>query len=215
MNNSSATTASIQRIKDLLAQIAEQAKNVDQANAKLKAHRTLQHKTLFANTLFTTYSDKFIHYVNETTRKTDELTRLLKSNNNDLSSALLEQIEQQIASLTTALNANDTLHYDGQYRLNKRKEFFKHKNQQKRAKQAVQAITQSSQSYYQKLAEHHEFERRLATMIAQRELERAKCGDKRSQVLTLEILKLHQRLGRCRQAISQIERDIERSEKRI
>ncbi|MBL4910640.1 MAG: primosomal replication protein [Alteromonadaceae bacterium] len=236
MQTKSATfKSSITKIKVILAQISDDAIQIDQANIKLKAHKTFADKALFAETLFSTYSDKFSHYVNETLRKTNELARLLnhstQTNNtqliplqnssqahNELAAALLEQIEQQIASLTTALNANKTLHNDGQYRLDKRRQFFQAKNQAQkvaqRAKRAVQAITQSSRNHYQKLAEHHEFERRLATMIAEREFERAKCKLKRSQQLTLEILKLHQRLGRCRRAISQIERDIERSEKR-
>ncbi len=217
--------SSLTKIKNVLTQIADDAMRIDQANAKLKAHKTFADRALFAETLFTTYSDKFIHYVEETQRKTNELARLIKYStltdhniNNELAKALLEQIEQQIASLTIALSANKTLHNDGQYRLDKRKQFFQAKSQAQKlaqkAKKAVQAITQSSQNNYQKLAEHHEFERRLATMIAEREFERAKCKEKRSQQLTLEILKLHQRLGRCRQAISQIERDIERAEKR-
>jgi len=223
MKNNSA----INKIKIILAQIADKALQVDQTNVKLKAHKAFTDRALFAETLFSSYSDKFSDYVGETIRKTNELARLLnhstqtKSNSkthNELAAVLLEQIEQQIASLTTALNANKTLHNDGQYRLDKRRQFFQVKKQAQkvaqRAKKAVQAITQSSQNNYQKLAEHHEFERRLATMIAEREFERAKCKEKRSQQLTLEILKLHQRLGRCRQAISQIEHDIERSEKR-
>jgi len=212
--------SSIAKIKTLLKQIADDANRVDTINANLKAHKTFTDKALFAETLFSTYSDKFSHYVNETLRKTNELARLLEptsnptQNQNALAATLLEQIEHQIASLTTALKANKTLHNDGQYRLDKRKKFFQSQKQAQRAQKAVQNITQSSQNSYQKLAEHHEFERRLATMIAERELERSKCQEKRSQQLTLEILKLHQRLGRCRQAISQIERDIERAEKR-
>jgi len=208
-------TSPIARINLLLEQIASQAAAIDKTNTTLKAHKSLQENSLFSNTLFSTFSDKFSHYVQETKRKTAELARLLTTNNNELSTSLLEQIEQQIASLTTALKANDTLHYDGQYRLDKRKAYFKTQTLEKRAKKMVNAVVQSSQSLYQKLAEHHEFERRLATMIAEREFERTKCGEKKSQLLTLEILKLHQRLGRCRQAISIIENDIVRVEKRL
>jgi len=215
MSNLTTSKQSILRIKSILTELAQQAKNIDAYNVKLKSHKSMQDNALFAATLFTTYSDKFSHYVAECVRKTNELERLITHNNNDLSNSLLEQIEQQIASLTTALNANKTLHLDGQYRLDKRKAYFHQKNIVQKAQRAVKAIVQSSQSLHQKLAEHHEFERRLATMIAEREFERAKCKAKRSQQLTLEILKLHQRLGRCRQAITQIERDIERSEKRL
>lgn len=208
-------TSPLSRINLLLEKIATQAAAIDKANNTLKAHKSLQENSLFANTLFSTYSDKFSHYVQETKRKTAELSRLLTTSNNELSTSLLEQIEQQIASLTTALKANDTLHYDGQYRLDKRKAYFKAQSLEKNAEKMVKAVVQSSQSLYQKLAEHHEFERRLTAMIAEQEFERSKCGDKKSQLLTQKLLKLHQRLGRCRQAISIIENDIVRAEKRL
>jgi len=207
--------SAISRINILLEQISIQATAIDNANATLKSHKSLQDNSLFSNTLFSTSSDKFSHYVQETKRKTAELSRLLATDNNDLTTSLLEQIEQQIASLTIALKANTTLHYDGQYRLDKRKAYFKAQTLEKRTKKMVKAVVQPSQSLYQKLAEHHEFERRLATMIAEREFERSKCGDKKAQLLTQEILKLHQRLGRCRHAISVIENDIVRAEKRL
>jgi len=208
-------TSPISRINLLLEQIASQATAIDNTNATLKSHKSLQDNPLFSNTLFSTYSDKFSHYVQETKRKTAELSRLLTTNNNELSTLLLEQIEHQIASLTNALNANATLHYDGQYRLDKRKAYFKAQTLENRAKQSVKTIVESNKTLYQKLAEHHEFERRLATMIAEREFERSKCSDKKAQLLTQDILKLHQRLGRCRHAISIIENDIVRAEKRF
>ncbi len=208
------TQSSIQRIKQLLAQLTKKAQGIDAANAKLSAHKLLQDKALFAQTLFNTNSDQFTHYVKETCYKTETLARLLNTNNDALAKSLLEQIEQQINALSTALNANEVLHYNGQYRLDRRKAFFKAKNKLNKYKKAAKSIIQSSQNLYQKLAEHHEFERRLATMIAQREFQREKCNNQKAQILVNEILKLHQRLGRCRQAISLIERDIERSEKR-
>ncbi len=75
---------------------------------------------------------------------------------------------------------------------------------------------QPTQALYQKLSEHHEFERRLALMIAEREQQRGNTKDysQRNEQLKLEILALHKRLGKCRQAISVIERDIELAEKR-
>ena len=72
----------------------------------------------------------------------------------------------------------------------------------------------NSHQLYQKLTEHHEFERRLMDMVAEREAMRAKCKKHESEKLSIEVLTLHQRLGRCRRAISTIERDIEQVEKR-
>ena len=75
-------------------------------------------------------------------------------------------------------------------------------------------VLANSHALYKKLNEHHEFERRLLDMITQREQQRNKAKNSDTSLLSQEVLALHQRLGRCRQAISVIERDIEFVEKR-
>ncbi len=203
--------SAIARIKTILNAIKQQAKAIDHTNKARPAHQTLVENDLFSMTLFSTSSDQYCAYVNETIKKTNELEKLLAANLSELASEQLTQIEQQIIALNNALKANNVLHQDSQYQLNKRKV----KTQQYKYQKATQAVIQSSQNLYQKLAEHHEFERRLATMIAEREYQRADSSNKESQKITQEILKLHQRLGRCRQAITQIEKEIERAEKTI
>ncbi len=203
--------SAIARIKTVLNAIKQQAKAIDHTNKARPAHQALVENDLFSMTLFSTSSDQYSAYVNETIKKTNELEKLLAANLSELASEQLTQIEQQIIALNNALKANNVLHQDSQYQLNKRKV----KTQQYKYQKATQAVIQSSQNLYQKLAEHHEFERRLATMIAEREYQRADSSNKESQKITQEILKLHQRLGRCRQAITQIEKEIERAEKTI
>ncbi len=203
--------SAIARIKTVLNAIKQQAKAIDHTNKARPAHQALVENDLFSMTLFSTSSDQYSAYVNETIRKTNELEKLLAANLSELASEQLTQIEQQIIALNNALKANNVLHQDSQYQLNK----HKLKAQQYKYQKATQAVIQSSQNLYQKLAEHHEFERRLATMIAEREYQRADSSNKESQKITQEILKLHQRLGRCRQAITQIEKEIERAEKTI
>ncbi len=203
--------SAIARLKTVLNTIKTQAKAIDSTNQSRSAHKALAENDLFSITLFSTSSDRYTAYVDETIKKTNELEKLLAANLNELASELLTQIEQQIIALKNALKANNVLHQDSQYQLNKRKI----KMQQYRYQNAARAVIASSQSLYQKLAEHHEFERRLATMIAEKEYQRADSNSINSQKITQEILKLHQRLGRCRQAITQIEKEIERSEKTI
>ena len=58
-----------------------------------------------------------------------------------------------------------------------------------------------------------EFERRLLAMVHEREQQRQQATNKQSERLSEEILALHQRLGRCRQAISKLEREIEQTKK--
>ena len=72
----------------------------------------------------------------------------------------------------------------------------------------------SSHQLYQKLTEHHEFERRLMDMLSEKERQRLESKKHESEKLSVEVLTLHQRLGRCRKAISAIQREIELAEKR-
>jgi len=78
----------------------------------------------------------------------------------------------------------------------------------------AKAVLLSSHQLYQKLNEHHEFERRLMDMVQTRQQELTQCRASQSTKLSQEVLALHQRLGRCRKAISAIEREIELAEKR-
>jgi primosomal replication protein N'' len=79
---------------------------------------------------------------------------------------------------------------------------------------AAKAVLLSSHQLYQQLTEHREFERRLIAMITEREQQRQKSRDINNNTVSQEVLALHQRLGRCRKAISSIERNIELTEKK-
>ncbi len=200
--------SAFKRFKVLLAQLTEQANQTDKKNAHLKAHRLLADNALFSDDMFVTYSDKFYPYVKEVERKVDELNRLIALGKNEFAFNQLPLLEKQISSLVTALNANNSMHVGAQQRLNAIKS--------KRYKKAAKNVMQSSHDLHQKLAEHHEFERRLAAMIYDREQQRTNNSQSVTQQnLSQEILALHQRLGRCRQAISKIEQQIEFSEKRF
>ncbi|WP_440873987.1 primosomal replication protein PriC [Thalassotalea sp. PLHSN55] len=197
----------LQRLQTVVDQLAEQAARVDKKNAHTKAHRLLTDNALFSDDLFVTYSDKFMPYIDEINRKIHELNRLIDKNKKEFAFNQLPLVERQISSLVTALNANKSMHVEAQYRLNAFKS--------KRFKKAAQSVMQSSHELHQKLAETREFERRLAQMITDREHQRTQNSQSVAQQnLTKEILALHQRIGRCRQAISKIERQIELSEKR-
>ena len=199
--------SAFKRFKVLLEHLSTQATEVDHKNAHSKAHRLLADNALFSDDLFSTYSDKFYPYVKEVERKVDELSRLITHDKKEFAFNQLPKLEQQISSLVTALNANQSMHNEAQHRLNA----FKNK----RYKKAAQNVMQSSHELHKKLAETHEFERRLAQMIVEREQQRTNNNhSKAQQKLSQEILTLHQRLGRCRQAISKIEFQIEFSEKR-
>jgi len=205
----------LDRLSASLKQLAIKAEQTDLKNSRIKVHRLIENTNLFSVELFTSQSDKFTPYIKEVEQKLPELDRLMKANKVELSTLLLHRIEQQISALTNALNSNAALHqapklsFDAhnKAKLNRAKSQSKFKN-------ATKKLFLNSQQLYQKLSEHHEFERRLMDMVSERESQRMRCKASENAKLSAEVLALHQRLGRCRKAISAIERDIELAEKR-
>lgn len=197
--------SAIIKIHAVIEQLNQQAIVVDQQNKHSKSHKIIQENDIFSEKLFLTHSDMFHPYIIEVKNKTDELSRLLAANRNTLAHSRLLLIEQQISALRTALNSNSTLHKEPEQRLVAMKA--------RRYKKAAQAVMQSSHNLHKKLNETFEFERRLIEMIQDRELQRQHANVKRSKQLSEEVLALHQRLGRCRQAISKLEREIAQAEK--
>ena len=190
----------LNKLTPIVEDLKSKAALVDKINEKKPSHKYFKEKRLFSETLFSSYSDKFVSYALEIEKKLARLAIILKHNNQALSLELITQIEHQIAALTNALNANDAIHHEAEIKHEARKQFF--------AKKAAKTIMQSSHELYQTLAQYHEFERRLQAMINERTAAQGNSPD-----LNQEILALHQRLGRCRKAISQVERQIEQQEK--
>jgi len=197
--------SAINKIHAILDQLDEQAKQVDQQNKHSKSHKIIQENDIFSEKLFNTHSDLFHPYIAEVKSKTNELSRLLIANKNALAHSRLLIIEQQISALRNALNANGALHKEPEQRLVAMKA--------RRYKKAAQAVMQSSHNLHKQLNETFEFERRLLEMIQIRERQNHNISAKQTKQFTEEILALHQRLGRCRQAISKLEREIAQSEK--
>jgi len=195
----------LDRITAVLDSLTEQAKIIDIENAQTKSHYLLKDKDVFSEALFATNSDKIQPYVDEVRGKTIELSRLLHHGKKELSQNRLQGIEQQISAIVNAIRSNKGIHQEAQYRLTA--------INARRYKKAAKQLFKSSQALYQQLSEHHEFERRLLAMLDERELLRKSATPAKAKKISDEVLALHQRLGRCRQAISKIERQIEVSEK--
>lgn len=197
----------IKKIQTILADMAKQASEIDQINSHSKSHKIIQDNDIFSETLFSTHSDQFRPYVEEIKNKTNELDRLLTTNKNTLAHSRLQLIEQQISALLTALNSNKTIHKEANQRLAVIKA--------RQYKKAAQAVMQSSHNLYTKLNETLEYERRLLKMINDKEQQGQQNNNNMKKQHTDEVLVLHQRLGRCRQAISKLEREIVQSKKII
>jgi len=214
----------IQRLSTLLEHLSGQSKQIDQLNAKNKSHFLIENNNLFSQHLFSTESDLFTPYVTEVIKRLDEFSRLYNSSNDNKNKAefaksSLLKIEQQISALMNAIQANQSMHQAAQVSFDARKKVrvkwakVNEVIKSDKYKKMVKSVVLSSQQLYQQLTEHHEFERRLMAMITEREQQRQRSQSINASKLSQEILALHQRLGRCRKAISSIERNIELAEK--
>jgi primosomal replication protein N'' len=197
--------------------LAVQAKQIDTNNTQNKSHRLIENNNLFSPALFFSQSDRYLPYVQEVERRLAEFTRLVVANKIELSRALLAHLEQQISAISIALQANSTIHQAAKLSFDANKKVRIKKAKAKQAnkyRDLAKQLVLSSHQLYQKLTEHHEFERRLMDMLIEKERQRLECKKHESEKLSIEVLTLHQRLGRCRKAISIIERDIALAEKR-
>jgi len=206
----------IERLSSLLQTLDMQAKQIDLKNSQAKAHRLIENNNLFSTTLFVSQSDRFQPYIKEVEYKISEFSRLVAVNKIELSKVRLQQVEQQITAISNALQSNGAMHHAAKLSFDANNKVRIKKSKAKQASkynELTKNIMLNSHQLYQKLTEHHEFERRLMDMVAEREAMRIKCKSHDSERLSTEVLALHQRLGRCRRAISTIERDIEQAEK--
>ncbi len=208
---------SIERLTEVLKDLAIEAKQIDTNNTQNKSHRLIENNNLFSPTLFFSQSDRYLPYVEEIERRLAEFTRLVATNKIELSKALLTHLEQQIFAISNALQANSTIHQAAKlsFDANKKIRIKKAKAKQVNTyRDLAKKLVLSSHQLYQKLTEHHEFERRLMDMLSEKERQRLESKKHESEKLSVEVLTLHQRLGRCRKAISAIQREIELAEKR-
>lgn len=202
----------LNRLDTLLQQLAIDAKQVDAQNKQDKSHYYLQDKPVFDEKLFPIVSANFSAYVKYAQSRVVHLKKLLTTNHDEFSDALMVQLEEQILSLITALKSNDSRHHDSEYQLNRRKRLSA-KKQSKVYQKAVKTIMMPSHQLHAKLAETHGFERRLQEMLSTKQMQLDNSKSQDTSALQMEVLTLHQRLGRCRKAISDIEKQIEISEK--
>lgn len=203
----------IVRLESLLDQLAIDAHKTDEGNKLRKSHYYLHDKPLFDNKLFPIESANFFAYVKYTQKRLQHLKLLIDKKQFDFTDALFAELESQILSLITAIKSNESRYHDSDYRLDRRHRLSAKKNNKKYQAVAKHLLMPSHQ-LHEKMAETRGFERRLMQMIDDKQalLNSSKLKD--TSNLQMEVLTLHQRLGRCRKAISDIEKQIEFSEKK-
>lgn len=142
----------------------------------------------FDKKLFTTHSTQLKDYLAEAQANLTKLQLSVKTGKTEQVAFVAEKLVAQIAALTRELAT---------WKL-----------------RASEPQKPAQENLYEKLATHQDYERRLLSMISDRE---SKLGIQTtlsaSQQLQREIAAQEGRLQRCRQAIARIERAIERKER--
>lgn len=177
---------------DLLKTLAEQLKTLQQQAQQIDASNSAgKPQNWFDSTLFSCRSIALADYVAEAQRNLLALRQAQHSEAGRL--RLVQHLSAQTSALTQAFRNVD----------------IRQKNYRKgqKVKAALSRINASSQQLYQQLSDIQEFERRLLDMIhlAQRDT---------SPDAVQRALALHARLGRCRKALSETERQIQDLERR-
>ncbi|WP_397471626.1 primosomal replication protein PriC [Rheinheimera sp.] len=177
---------------DLLETLAEQLKTLQQQAQQIDAAPASgKPQNWFDSTLFSCRSIALADYVAEAQRNLVSLRR------NQLSDAsrlrLVQRLSEQTAALTQAFRNTKIRRKNG--------------SKTTKVKAVLTQISASSQQLYQQLSDIQEFERRLLDMIHLAERDTSADGVQRT-------LALHARLGRCRKALSETERQIQDLERR-
>lgn len=156
---------------------------------------------VFVSSAFYTKSNELADYVKELK---DNITKLDKLNEQAYLEFLADKVTQQFTCLKSLLNSAPLNTKDKTYR-------YRQKSKVQQAKQFAKQVTQSSQELYSELSKLQEYERRLQEMVAERQQKLHQYqGTVKRQEHQQEVLTYQQRLGRCRQALSKIEEQIQR-----
>lgn len=200
-------TQLLNQLSSVIKELMHIAQQIDNKNKAHKARHYFEDKSIFDGQLFSCRDHNFLPYVKECHKKYQFLQACVANNQHALVIEIAQQLENQISALKKALAANGVTQ-------NNQANIFTRKKKAPKYQKIAKAILEPAHQLHQKLAEHHEFERRLALMIAEREQLKVTASGPQLQKLNTEILALHQRLGRCRKAISGIEVQIEMAETR-
>lgn len=199
--------------KDLIAKtrqqiglLYQQTRQIDQANSQIKAAK-FKYRDYFNAGLFACNSVSLFDYVKELEDNFNALLRISEQSELHLNPRG-ERLTQQLTALIQAVRANGVAV--------KEHHFQKASNKQRFAKYQKPAahFMANSHQLHQELAKNHEFERRLNEMVFERQARMNQATGEVAHQLQREILALHQRLGKCRRAISAVEERIAFSESR-
>jgi primosomal replication protein N'' len=191
----------INKIRDQIDTLYQHTQSIDKRNGEIRSAR-FKYRDFFNPRLFRCESTSLVDYVREAD---DNFTHLLKLKDHDkaMLAALGEQVTDQISALTQVIRSNE---------VSIKEHFYQQSSNKKRYskyKKVANVVMASSHELHQELAQNHEFERRLNEMIFERQNQMQRANAQQAEKLSQEVLTLHQRLGRCRKAISMVEERIQ------
>lgn len=177
---------------DLIATLQQQLQQLKQQALDIDAHATPgKPQNWFDSSVFSCRSSELCDYVKEAQRNLQHVKQAKLSDSARLRA--VQHLAEQVSALTRAFRNVDVRRKVRSNKVN--------------VKAVVQHVSASSQQLYQQLSDIQQFERRLLDMIAMANRDDTPAGVQRT-------LALHARLGRCRQALSDIERQIQDFERR-
>ena len=198
----------IQTIRGQIAHLYEQTQSIDARNRQIKSDR-FTYREYFNSQLFNCDSISLFDYVKEAEENFNHLLRLKNADKSFLSD-LGNKLTDQLSALTQVIRANEVAIKEHNYQQQRSKKYYQNKKQQQnnRYQQAAQYFMQNSHELHQELAQNREFERRLNEMVYERQAKMKRADQDTQLKLQQEMLALHQRLGRCRRAITAVEERI-------
>lgn len=206
----------IEKLRSQIQMLYRQTWSIDQRNSEIKSDR-FKYREYFNRQLFRCDSTALVDYVKEAEQNFNHLIKLRHSDK-ALLSQLGEQLTDQLSALTQVIRANEVAIKEHFYQKQTAKKRYQKKaskpNQyEQKMRNVAKFVMKNSHELHQELAQNHEFERRLNEMIYERQAQITKASQAQQQQLQKEILALHQRLGRCRRAITAVEEKIAMAER--
>ncbi|WP_394132836.1 primosomal replication protein [Shewanella maritima] len=211
------TSQLIQRLKQQLSQLEQEALKHDQALAP-QQQKYLQDIERFNQQLFIQQGAKLSPCIQQIRKDIQQLEKQLEV---QVGKALIEQrclnIQDKFTALKRALlTTNINIKAEQQKRTSNRAKYAKKlqkQNDNNGFGWIASNVMQNSHQMYQELNKHLNWAKKIELKIAEMELSLDTCHQSDKLQLQNDILSQHRRLGKCRQAISYIEDRIQLSER--
>jgi primosomal replication protein N'' len=205
MNN----TQVIANLRDKLAQLEQEVLQHD-ANIPVSQGKMLQDVERFNNQLFIQQGAKLAPCIEQLQKSINQLEKQLSLKlDTQLITLSCERIQDRFTAVKRALNTTNINIKTAQQQKSSKRAFFAKRQQSTHASSGFGWIAgnvmHNSHEMYAELNKHLNWATKIEQKIAQMELNLPSCHPNEKIQSQNDILSMHKRLGKCRQAISYIE----------